>query len=58
MPLGVACGKQDKKITNTFCTFADKEEVDYSQKEKHFSKTEFAKKLWNRQLKNYKGMEL
>ena len=32
-----------QKITNTFRTFADKETVDYDQKEKKFSKTELVK---------------
>ena len=35
-----------QKIDNTFRTFADKEEVDYSDKEKKFSKIEAAKKPW------------
>ena len=35
-----------QKVANTFRTFADKEEVDYSEKEKKFSKTEVAKKPW------------
>lgn len=34
-----------QKVANTFRTFADKEEVDYSQKEQKFSKTELAKSL-------------
>ena len=33
-----------QKVANTFRTFADKETVDYSDKEKKFSKTEFVKK--------------
>lgn len=33
-----------QKIANTFRSFADKPEVDYSAKEKKFSKTELAKK--------------
>lgn len=31
-----------QKIANTFRTFADKEEADYSEKEQKFSKTEVA----------------
>lgn len=40
-----------QKIANTFRTFADKEEVDYSEKEQKFSKTEVAKKPWQWQKK-------
>jgi hypothetical protein len=40
-----------QKVANTFRTFADKEEVDYSDKEKKFSKTEVAKKPWQWQKK-------
>ena len=35
-----------QQIANTFRTFADKEEVDDSQREQKFSKTELAKKSW------------
>jgi uncharacterized phage infection (PIP) family protein YhgE len=47
-----------QKIANTFRTFADKEEVDYSQKEQKFSKTELAKKPWQWQKKVYESMVL
>ena len=47
-----------QKIANTFRTFADKEEMDYSKKENHFSKTELAKKPWRWQLKFYQSMKL
>lgn len=47
-----------QQMANTFRTFADKEEVDYSQKEQKFSKTEFAKKPWQWQKKVYKSMVL
>lgn len=56
--LGSGMREAGQKIANTFRTFVDKEETDYSQKENHFSKTELAKKPWRWQLKFYQGMEL
>lgn len=47
-----------QKIANTFRTFADKAEVDYSQKEQKFSKTELDKKPWQWQKKVYESMAL
>lgn len=47
-----------QKVTNTFRTFADKEEVDYSQQEQKFSKTELAKKPWKWQKKVYESLVL
>ena len=47
-----------QKVANTFRTFADKDEVDYSEKEKKFSKTEVAKKPWQWQKKVYESMVL
>lgn len=47
-----------QKVANTFRTFADKEEVNYSQKEQKFSKTELAKKPWQWQKKVYESMVL
>lgn len=47
-----------QKVANTFRTFADKEEVDYSEKEQKFSKTELAKKPWQWQKKVYESMIL
>ncbi len=47
-----------QKVANTFRTFADKEEVDYSEKEKRFSKTEIMKKPWKWQKKVYESMIL
>lgn len=47
-----------QQMANTFRTFADKEEVDYSQKEQKFSKTELAKKPWQWQKKVYESMVL
>lgn len=47
-----------QRAANSFRTFADKEEVDYSKKEQNFSKTEFAKKPWQWQKKVYESMVL
>lgn len=47
-----------QQMANTFRTFADKEEVDYSQKEQRFSKTELLKKPWKWQKKVYESMVL
>ena len=46
-----------QKIANTFRTFADKEMVDYSEKEKKFSKTELVKKPFEAKKKLYQRME-
>ncbi len=46
------------RAANSFRTFADKEEVDYSKKEQKFSKTELAKKTWIWQKKVYDSMVL
>ena len=46
-----------QKVANTFRTFADKEEVDYSEKEKKFSKTELVKKPFEAKKKLYQRME-
>lgn len=46
-----------QKIANTFRTFADKETVDYDQKEKKFSKTELVKKPFEAKKKLYQSME-
>ena len=42
---------------NTFRTFTDKETVDYSEKEKRFSKTELVKKPFEVKKKLYQSME-
>ena len=47
-----------QKVANTFRTFADKEEVDYSGQEKKISKTEIMKKPWKWQKKVYESMVL
>lgn len=47
-----------QKVANTFRTFADREEVDYSGQEKRFSKTEIMKKPWMWQKKVYESMVL
>lgn len=46
-----------QKIATTFRTFVDKETVDYSEKEKKFSKTEFVKKPFEAKKKLYQRME-
>lgn len=55
---GAGMREAGEKIVNTFRTFADKEEVDYSQKERKFSKTELIKKPWLAKQKLLKEMEL
>lgn len=47
-----------RKDSNAICTFADKEEADYSKKEKAFSKTEFLKKPWEIKKRLLPNMEL
>ena len=44
--LGKGLREANQQIANAFRTFADKETVDYSEKEKKFSKTEAIKKPW------------
>lgn len=46
-----------QKMANTFRTFADKEAVDYSEREKKFSKTELAKKPFAAKKKLFETME-
>lgn len=46
-----------QKMANTFRTFADKETVDYSAKEKKFSKTELVKKPFAAKKKLFEKME-
>ena len=46
-----------QKIANTFRIFADKETVDYSEKEKKFSKTELVKKSFEAKKRLYQRME-
>ena len=46
-----------QKIANTFRTFADKETIDYSEKEKKFSKTELVKKTFEAKKKLFQRME-
>lgn len=43
---GTGLREANQKIANTFRTFADKDVVDYAQKERTFSKTELVKKPW------------
>lgn len=55
---GVSMREANQQIANTFRTFADKPIVDYTQKERGFSKVEFAKKPWEWQKKVYQSMML
>lgn len=55
---GAGIREASQKTANTFRTFADKEEVDYSQKEKKISKTEIVKKPWLARKKILEVMEL
>lgn len=54
---GVGMREAGQKMANTFRTFADKETVDYSQKEKRFSKTELVKKPFSVKKKLFEKME-
>lgn len=56
--LGKGIREADQQITNTFRTFADKDTVDYSAKDKKFSKTEVFKKPWQVKKKLFANMEL
>ena len=55
---GKGMREANQQIANTFRTFADKETVDYSEKEKKFSKTETVKKPWLAMKKLLEGMQL
>lgn len=55
---GAGMREANQKIANTFRTFADKPEVDYSKQDKRFSKTEVVKKPWEWQKKVYQSMVL
>lgn len=55
---GAGMREANQKIANTFRTFADKPEVDYSKQDKKFSKTEAVKKPWEWQKKVYQSMVL
>lgn len=55
---GAGMREANQKIANTFRTLADKKEVDYSQKEKKFSKTEMVKIPWLAKEKILEAMEL
>lgn len=56
--LGSGMREAGQKIANTIRTFADKEEMDFSQKEKMFSKTEAIKKPFLMKRRLLVGMEL
>ena len=55
---GKGMREANQQIANTFRTFADKETVDYSAKEKKFSKTDMVKKPWEAKKKLFESMEL
>ncbi|NMA74867.1 MAG: hypothetical protein GX963_12065 [Bacteroidales bacterium] len=55
---GAGMREANQKIANTFRTFADREEVDYAQKERRFTKTEMVKKPWLAKQKLLEAMEL
>lgn len=55
---GAGMREANQKIANTFRTFADREAVDYAQKERKFTKTEMAKKPWLAKQKILEAMEL
>lgn len=56
---GTGMREANQTVANTFRTFADKPIVDYSKKERGFSKTEALKKPWMKwQKKVYQNMEL
>lgn len=54
---GAGMRNAGQTVVNTFRTFADKEVVDYEDKEKKFSKTEMFKKPWKWQKKVYESMD-
>ena len=54
---GAGMRNAGQTVANTFRTFADKEVVDYADKEKKFSKTEMLKKPWKWQKKVYESMD-
>lgn len=56
--LGSGIRESGQNLANTFRTFADKQEVDYSQKEKKFSKTEAIKKPWEAYRKSCEKFKL
>ncbi len=56
--LGSGLREARQKIANTIRTFADKEEIDYSQKEKKLSKTEAIKKPFMMKKRLLEGIEL
>ena len=56
--LGTGIRESGQNLANTFRTFADKKEVDYSQKEKKFSKTDAIKKPWEAYRKSCEKFKL
>ena len=58
MLLGKGIREANQQIANTFRTFADKDTVDYSAKDKKFSKTEMPKETLAGKKKLFANMEL
>lgn len=56
--LGTGIRESGQNLANTFRTFADKQEVDYSQREKKFSKTDAIKKPWEAYRKSCEKFKL
>ena len=55
---GKGMREANQQIANTFRTFANKETMDYSAKDKKFSKTEMFQKPWQVKKKLFANMEL
>ena len=55
---GAGMREANQKIANTFRTFADREAVDYAQKDRKVTKTEMVKKPWITKKKILEAMEL
>ena len=55
---GAGIREANQKIANTFRTFADREVVDYAQKDRKGTKTEMVKKPWITKQKILEAMEL
>lgn len=55
---GAGMREANQKIANTFRKFADREAVDYAQKERKFTKTEMVKKPWIAKKKILEAMEM
>lgn len=56
--LGTGIRESGQNLANAFRTFADKKEVDYSQQEKKYSKTDAIKKPWEAYRKSCEKFKL